>query len=124
MIGASASGSTGNTEAFLRRMLDGSIYATLSRFGKEGVEALRMATPEDSGETANSWYFEIIEDATSWSIVWGNSHVEDGRPIAVLIEMGHGTRTGGYVSPRPYINGALQPVFDRIEAEFGRAVSK
>lgn len=118
-----SSGSTDSTEKFLRKMLDKSIYASLSKYGQAGVNALAAATPVDSGETANSWYYEIVQDATSWSIIWGNSHVESGRPIAVLLEHGHGTRNGGYVQGRHYINGALQPIFDQIASEAWKAVT-
>jgi hypothetical protein len=88
-----------------------------------GVNALSAATPEDSGETANSWYYEIVRDGKYWSIIWGNTHIEQGRPIAVLLQYGHGTRTGGYVEGRDYINPALQPIFDQIATEAWKAVT-
>lgn len=123
MFSLSSTGSFDRTEAFLRRMSTGEIYNSLSRFGAQGVSALAAATPVDSGVTAGSWYYEIIQDASSWSIVWGNSNIVDGRPIAILLQMGHGTRTGGYVQGRDYINPALQPIFDQIAAEAWRVVT-
>ena len=122
-IGLSSSGSFDNTQNWLKRMTDDSMFRQLEHFGQEGVNALRAATPEDSGETANSWYYEIVQDSKSWSIIWGNSHVEDGRPIAVLLQYGHGTGDGGYVQGRDYINPALQPIFDRIVADAWKAVT-
>lgn len=123
MIEFVASGSTDKTEAWLRKMGSGSIFANLSKFGQEGVNALAAATPKETGETANSWTYEIVQDATSWSIIWGNTHIEDGRPIAVLLQYGHGTGSGGYVQGRDYINPALQGLFDRIADEAWRAVT-
>lgn len=122
-IGIESSGSFDNTEKFLKAIQDQSIFAALSKYGQDGVNALAAATPKDSGETANSWYYEIKQDGTSWSIIWGNSHVVDGSPIAVLLQIGHGTGTGGYVEGRDYINPALQPIFDKIVADAWKAVT-
>lgn len=123
MISITSSGSTDSTEAWLKKLSSGSIFDVLSRFGQQGVDALAAATPEDSGETANSWYYEIVNDGKSWSIIWGNTHIVEGRLIAVLIQYGHGTGTGGYVEGRDYINPALRPIFDQIMAEAERAVN-
>jgi hypothetical protein len=112
-----------STIDWLKDIANGDIYRGLERYGQEGVDALQAATPVESGETATSWYYEIVKDATSWSIIWGNSHVEDGRPIAILLQYGHGTRTGGYVQGRDYINPALQPIFDRMAAEAWKVVT-
>lgn len=122
-IGVESSGSFDNIETFLKKMSSMSIYDQLARFGQDGVTALAAATPQDSGETANSWHFEIIKDGFTWSIVWGNSNIVAGRPIAILLQYGHGTGTGGYVEGRDYINPALRPVFDRIAAEAWRVVT-
>jgi len=123
-MGLSSSGSFDQTEAFLRKMAAGpSIFDQLSRFGEMGVAALASATPVDSGETANSWYCEVVQDGTSWSIIWGNSHVEDGRPIAVLLQYGHGTRNGGWVEGLDYINPALAPIFDMMASEGWKVVT-
>jgi hypothetical protein len=123
MFGFSTSGSFDRTEEWLKRLAEGDIYSKLERYGQEGVDALSAATPRDSGETANSWYYEIVRDSTSWSIIWGNSNVVDGRPIAVLLQYGHGTGTGGYVQGEDYINPALKPIFDRIATEAWKAVT-
>lgn len=124
-ISASSSGSWDNTEAWLKRMSAGAnVFASLERFGKAGVAALSAATPKESGDTAAQWFYEIIQDSGSWSIVWGNNHVEDGRQIAVLLQYGHGTRTGGYVEGRDYINPALRPIFDQMAAEGWKVVTQ
>ena len=123
MISASSSGSFDSIESFLKKAASGSIFNTLSRYGQEGVNALAAATPKDSSETANSWTYEIVQDGKSWSIIWGNTNVVDGTPVAILLQMGHGTGTGGYVEGRDYINPALQPIFDRIAAEAWKAVT-
>lgn len=122
MISFTASGSFSGFEKWVKEMSDASIFEGLSRYGQMGVDALARATPVDSGETAQSWYYEIVRDKTSWSIVWGNSHVDDGRPIAVLLQYGHGTGNGGYVVGRDYINPALQPIFDQMARDAFKVV--
>lgn len=117
-----SAGDFSKTEAWLQRM-KGDIYTQLNHYGQEGVNALAAATPADSGETARAWYYEIVRDSKSYSIIWGNSHVEEGRPIAVLLQYGHGTGDGGFVQGRDYINPALQPIFDRIAADAWKAVT-
>ena len=124
MIGFTSSGSTDNMERWLNRVLHGDIYATLERFGAEGVAALSAATPKDTGETANAWTYEIVQDDTSYSIIWGNTHIEGGRPIAILLQYGHGTGTGGFVQGRDYINPACRPIFDRFADEAWKAVTQ
>ena len=124
MFSFTSTGSWNNTENFLENAKRGNIFRALDRFGHEGVLALAAATPVDSGKTASSWYYEIKQDSKSYSIIWGNHHIVDGRPIAVLLQYGHGTGTGGYVSGRDYINPALRPVFDRIAAEAWKMVIK
>src|SRR5688500_18393939 len=117
MITFQSSGSFGKTESFLTKMSKGDIFNRLSSYGREGVSALASATPVDSGITADSWDFEIKRSRGSYSIIWSNSHVVDGSPIAIMLQYGHGTGTGGYVQGRDYINPAIKPVFDRIAAD-------
>jgi hypothetical protein len=120
-----AKGDWKDTEAWLKQMSQGSsIFAPLEKFGQAGVAALRAATPRESGETAEAWSYEVIQKSGSWSIVWKNDHVEDGRQIAVLLQYGHGTRTGGYVAPQPYINEALGPIFDQMANEGWKVVTR
>lgn len=122
-IRAASSGSWDDTEKWLKKMAQGSsIFSQLEHFGAAGVAALSAATPRESGETAGAWFYEVIQKKGSWSIVWGNNHVEDGRQIAVLLQYGHGTGTGGYVAPQDYINPALRPIFDQAVAEGWKVV--
>lgn len=96
----------------------------LDKYGREGVAALASATPVDSGLTASSWYYEIIQGKGSVSIEFRNSNIQNGVPIAVIIQYGHGTGTGGWVQGRDYINPAVQPVFDKIVNNVWREVTK
>lgn len=121
-ISFESSGSYKKTEDWLTKLISGDIYKSLEHFGQEGVDALVAATPRDEGDTQRGWYYEIIQDKTSWSIVWGNRHIENGQVIAVLLQHGHATRTGGWVEGRDYINPALARTFDRILAEAVKVV--
>lgn len=94
----------------------------LDRYGREGVAALASATPIDSGETANSWYYEIQNANGSVTISFNNSNIQNGVPIAVILQYGHGTRNGGWVEGRDYINPAIRPIFDRIANDAWREV--
>lgn len=116
-ISADASGSFDQTEAWLRRVGNTDIFNQLSHYGAQGVAALSAATPQDSGETASSWYYEILQDRTSWAIVWGNSNMAAETPVAILLQYGHGTGTGGYVEGQDYINPAMKPIFDQMISE-------
>lgn len=97
----------------------------LYKYGEEGVQALRAATPVDSGKTAESWYYRITEGNGKISIEWLNSNLGDGwAPIAILLQYGHATGTGGYVQGRDYINPALKPIFDQIAKNAWREVTE
>ena len=105
-----------NTERFLKRANRFNIDQLLERYGQEGVEALREATPKDTGLTANSWYYKIKKETDRITITWSNSNIQNGVPIAVILQYGHATRNGGYVEGIDYINPAMRPIFDRIAA--------
>jgi hypothetical protein len=124
MITITQRGSFNNSERFLRRIKDGQVFNTLSKYGNIGVAALSAATPVESGLTAASWTFEIVQRSGYYSIRWKNSHVVSGRPIAVLLQYGHGTGTGGYVQGRDFINPAIRPIFDQIAAEAMKEVNR
>lgn len=96
----------------------------LDRYGREGVAALASATPVDSGLTANSWQYEIENKTGLVTISFTNSNIQNGVPIAIILQYGHGTRNGGWVQGRDYINPAIQPVFDRISNEVWKEVTK
>lgn len=124
MITIEAKGEFDQTNKFLKRMSSGDIFRTLRRYGDEGVRALAAATPRKTGLTAGSWTYEIIETKGTYSIVWSNNNVVDGRPIAILLQYGHATKNGGWVVGRDYINPALRGTFDRIVAEAWKEVTK
>ena len=94
------------------------------KYGKQGVAALASATPVDSGKTANSWSYKIENNRGSISISFFNSNIQNGVPIAIIIQYGHGTRNGGWVQGRDYINPAIQPIFDKMAKEIWREVTK
>jgi hypothetical protein len=123
-ISITEKGSFNNTEAYLRRLKTSDLFRVLNKYGTLGVNALSNATPVDSGVTANSWYYEIKQRSGYYSIVWHNHNVVDGRPIAILLQYGHGTGTGGYVQGRDYIMPAIRPIFDQMAADAWREVTK
>lgn len=123
-IECSSTGSFSTTQSLLQRILQGDrILAILHRYGEMGVNTLSNATPIESGETASSWYYEAKKEKGGYSITWRNRHVVDGSVIAILIQYGHGTGTGGYVPGKDYINPAIKPIFDRIKAEVFKEVT-
>ena len=109
---------------FLERAKETVRLGDLDKYGREGVAALASATPVDTGETANSWYYEIVRGNGTVSINFNNSNVQNGVPIAVILQYGHGTGTGGWVEGRDYINPAIQPIFDKIAENAWREVTK
>lgn len=123
MFKVSSSGSFDKTEKFLRRMSKFDVLDILNRYGEIGVSALSVATPVDTGLTASSWSYITEYAFGSYSIIWENSHVVDGVPIAIILQYGHGTGTGGYVQGRDYINPAIQPIFDKIAEDVWNEVT-
>lgn len=112
------------TEKFLKKSLGRDYRSVLEKYGRQGVKALSDATPVDTGATAVSWYYEIIQNESSISIVWKNRNIVNGIVIAVILQYGHATRNGGWVEGRDYINPALKPIFDELaEAAWKEVVS-
>ena len=109
---------------FLERAKETVYLGDLNKYGRQGVAALASATPIDSGETAESWYYEIENNKESATITFYNSNVQNGVPIAIILQYGHGTRNGGWVEGRDYINPAIQPIFDQIVDDAWREVNK
>lgn len=99
------------------------INMILHKYGRKGVEALAAATPRDSGKTADSWSYEIIEEGNSSKIVWKNSNIHDGVMIALLLQYGHGTGTGGYVQGTDYINPAVEGIFRQMADDAWKEVT-
>ena len=109
---------------FLERAKEVVRVGNLDKYGQEGVAALSSATPVDTGNTANSWYYEIENKNGSVTISFCNSNIQNGVPIAVILQYGHGTKNGGWVQGRDYINPAIRPVFDKIADDAWREVTK
>lgn len=109
---------------YLERAKSAVRLSQFDKYGREGVVALASATPVESGLTASSWYYEVEFSNGSVSINFKNSNVNKGVPIAIILQYGHGTGTGGWVKGRDYINPAIQPIFDKITNEAWREVAK
>lgn len=124
MITITQKGDWKKTERYLTRLTEVQLSAILHKYGQVGVDALAVATPLDTGLTATSWYYEIIQRKGYSSIRWHNSNVVAGRPIAILLQYGHGTGTGGYVQGRDYIMPAIRPIFDQIADDAWKEVTR
>jgi hypothetical protein len=124
MVSFSQKGSFKNTEQYLSRLKSKQVFDILSKYGTIGMNALSNATPKDSGETSQSWSYTIVQRPGYYSIRWHNSHVNDGVPIAIILQYGHGTGTGGYVEGRDYINPAVRPIFEEMANEAWKEVTR
>ena len=124
MISFRNKGSFKHVENFFKRVGNGDIYRGIEIYAQRGVDALKDATPKSSGETASSWFYKINRDRNSLSIEWDNSNVNDHVNIALILQLGHGTGTGGYFRGLDYINPALQPIFDDIASKIWEEVTR
>lgn len=124
MISFRQKGDFSKLTRFLERAKNVVKIGELDKYGRAGVAALASATPVDSGLTASSWYYKVEHQNGSASINFYNSNINDGVPIAIILQYGHGTRTGGWVQGRDYINPAVQPLFDKIADDAWKEVTK
>lgn len=124
MIKFTHKGDFSKTKRYLKNARNAISLRELDKYGRAGVEALSSATPVDSGKTASSWYYEIERQNGRISIRFNNSNVVDGVPIAIILQYGHATGTGGWVEGRDYIKPAIRPVFDEIAKHAWREVTK
>lgn len=124
MINFTQKGDFSKTEQYLRRLQALELNAVLNKYGTMGQNVLSNATPVDEGETAASWYYTIVSRPGYYSIRWHNRHENDGIPIAVILQYGHGTGTGGYVEGRDYINPAVRPIFEEMAAQAWKEVTR
>lgn len=124
MITISSSGSFKKTDRFFDGMMKRDLVSELRKYAEEGVRALASATPADSGLSSESWDYEVTKTANGgYSIIWSNSNVTDqGVPVVILLQYGHGTGTGGFVQGKDFINPAIQPIFDKISESVWKAV--
>lgn len=109
---------------YFERLRNATRLNVLEKYAREGVAALSSATPVESGQTAGSWGYEISRSSDSAKITFTNSNIENGFPVAIMLQYGHGTGTGGWVQGRDYINPAIQPIFDKIANEAWKEVSR
>lgn len=123
MISIESSGDFKNMEDFLQRMSKMDMVNAMNQYGSAGVAALASATPVDSGLAAESWGYTIETTSDSYSITWINTDIESGFPVAIMLQYGHGTGTGGYVQGIDYINPAIRPIFDKIAESVWRVVT-
>ena len=100
------------------------LKSVFDKYGRAGVQALSSATPIETGLAASSWYYEIEQTSTSATITFLNSDVENGFPVAIMLQYGHGTGTGGWVEGRDYINPAIQPIFDKLAEDMWKEVTR
>lgn len=117
-------GNFSKTRRYLERVKEAINLGFFDKYGREGVAALASATPIESGETAAAWGYEISHSGGAITLTFTNSHVNKGVPIAIILQYGHGTGTGGWVQGRDYINPAIQPIFDKIADDAWREVTK
>ena len=111
------------TEKYLKKLNEGKYFDCLNKYGAIGVDALAEATPKDSGLTASSWIYTIERTDSGIGIYWENTNENDGVNIAIILQYGHGTGTGGYVKGRDYINPALRPIFDEMAENVWKEVT-
>ena len=124
MISFRQKGDFSKLNRYFERVKEAAKIGVLDKYGQAGVSALSSATPVESGKTASSWYYEIKRQNGSVALEFYNSNVNKGVPIAVILQFGHGTGTGGWVQGRDYINPAIQPIFDKIAEDAWKEVAK
>lgn len=122
ILSVTQKGNFRRTDRFLSGIVHFHYMRRLHHFGNRGVEALRAATPKDSGETAEAWSYEIVEEPGRTALYWRNSHVVNGTNIAVILQYGHATRNGGFVEGVDYINPAIRPIFEEMAKEAWKEV--
>lgn len=123
MISFRHKGDFSKADRYLEKLKESVKLGVLNKYGRAGVAALSSATPVDTGLTANSWFYEIEHSSGSDKIVFNNSNIQNRVPIAIILQYGHGTGTGGWVQGRDYINPAIQPIFDQMTKEVWKEVT-
>lgn len=124
MISFRQKGDFANLTRYFKKVNNTAKLCDLDKYGRAGVAALSSATPVDTGKTAKSWYYKVEKKPGSASITFYNSNIQNGVPIAIILQYGHGTRNGGWVQGRDYINPAMQPIFDKIADDAWREVTR
>ena len=124
MISFRQKGNFSKLDRYFEKVREAAKLGVLDKYGRAGVAALSSATPVETGKTASSWYYEIKRQNGSVSIVFNNSNINKGVPIAIILQYGHGTGNGGWVQGIDYINPAIQPIFTEMANEAWREVTK
>ena len=124
MITFKHKGDFSKADKFLKNVKNAARIGDLDKYGQEGVNALSSATPVETGTTARSWRYEIVRKEGSVAINFLNTNIQNGVPIAIILQYGHATRNGGWVEGRDYINPAIRPIFDRIANNAWREVTR
>nr|DAR56204.1 MAG TPA: type I neck protein [Caudoviricetes sp.] len=123
MITIKQQGDFSNLSKFLEKAKEVAKLGDLDKYGRQGVQLLASVTPKNTGLTANSWSYKIERSKGKVSLIFLNSNIQNGVPIAIILQLGHGTRNGGYVQGRDYINPAIQPLFDKIASDAWKEVT-
>lgn len=124
MIGFKVKGNFSRAKRHFEKLRRAKYLDALKKYGQKGVDALSAATPVDTGLTSRSWYYKLEIGTTVSKIIYCNSNVQNGIPIAIILQTGHGTRNGGWVEGRDYINPAIQPIFDELAKDVWKEVTK
>lgn len=123
MFSLTSKGSWNKTEASLQKMASINFFQILDSAGRAGQSALARATPVDTGLVSNSWAYTLEGNSDIIRVVWHNTDIESGFPVAIMLQFGYATGTGGYVQGRDYINPAIEPIFKKIQADVWKAVT-
>ncbi len=124
MISFRQKGNFSKLSGFLERTKEVVHMGNLDKYGKDGVAALSAATPKDTGKTASSWKYEIVRTKGSVAITFSNTNIQNGVPIAIILQYGHASRNGHWIEGIDYINPAIKPLFQKIENEAWEEVTK
>lgn len=124
MFSIKTKGNFSNIESFLKRSQKQDLTDILTKYAEKGLQELKIATPKDTGNTANCWNYNIVKNKNGVSIEWTNSNNNDGMPIVILLQYGHATKSGTFVQGIDFINPAIRPVFDNIAEDIGKEVFK
>lgn len=122
IVSVTQRGNFQKTDRFLHSLIGAHYERKLHHYGKMGVSALAEATPHDSGKTADSWGYEIVQEDGRLAVHWTNSNIQNGVNIAIILQYGHGTRNGGWVEGVDYINPAMKPIFEKMAEEAWKEV--
>lgn len=123
MIKVKTSGSFSNMQKFLKRANLMRVEKILNRYGRYGCQRLAAATPVDSGKTAASWTYEVVQKDGAYDLVFLNTNTNKYVNIAIILQTGHATGTGGYVKGQDYINPVLKPIFDALADQVWKEVT-